>query len=293
MPNLIERRNLVHLPATATEQRLADGSSAAPEVEAPLLSLRADGSTGLPAIVGYSAVFGVDTEINSWFGKFKERIQQGAFKRAIREAQDVRALRNHDPDNLLGRTAAKTLTLREDNIGLFIEVDTPDTTIGRDTAESIRRGDISGMSFAFIVRKEKWINGEDGTPDMRVIQDVDLFDVGPVTYPAYTQTSASLRDASAVHRSGLRELGKEVPVLRAEQQAELDGEVKGEPAPVDEVKAEEEPPVVDADKDYVQEGIAVEEAFSAPSVPAAVRAKLELVRAQRAENEYQLSRLTK
>lgn len=161
-------------------------------------------------IVGYTAVFGVDTEILTFYGSFKERIQKGAFKRAIREAQDVRALRNHNPDNLLGRTTSKTLKLKEDDIGLFIEVDVPNNTIGRDTVESIERGDLSGMSFAFVVRKEKWINGEDGAPDLRIVQDVDLYDVGPVTYPAYKETSADARsEFSEIHRRGKELMGME------------------------------------------------------------------------------------
>lgn len=172
-----------------------------------------ESSDKLPKIVGYSAVFGVDTEIFTWFGSFNERIKKGAFRRAIREGQDVRALRNHNPDNLLGRTTSKTLRLREDDTGLWIEVDSPDTTIGRDTVEQIRRGDLTGMSFAFIIRKEKWVNGEDGAPSMRIIEDVDLFDVGPVTYPQYTQTTADLRASSIAHQVGLAELGLPVPAL--------------------------------------------------------------------------------
>jgi HK97 family phage prohead protease len=169
-----------------------------------------DNGNSLPKIVGYTSVFGVTTEIDSWFGSWTEQIEKGAFLRAIREKQDVRALRNHQPDNLLGRTSAKTLTLEEDDVGLFIRVDTPDTSVGRDTVESIKRGDLSGMSFAFIVRGEEWINGENGSPDMRIIKDVDLFDVGPVTYPAYVETTADLRDNSLIHRRGLAELGKPI-----------------------------------------------------------------------------------
>ena len=189
-----------------------------PEIERRLIAVqtetpvqledRAAEDNALPKIIGYTAVFGVDTEINSFYGGFKERIQKGAFRRAIREGQNVRALRNHDPDNLLGTTASKTVRLKEDDTGLFIEVDPPNTTVGRDTVESVRRGDLSGMSFAFIVRKEKWVNGENGSPDMRIIQDVDLFDVGPVTYPVYSQTTTDLRSASKAHQVGMAELGR-------------------------------------------------------------------------------------
>lgn len=221
------------MPQQPIERRRIDIT---PEIPARLEE-RAEGS-GPPRIVGYSAVFGVDTEINSYFGTFKERIQKGAFRRAIREGQNVRALRNHDPDNLLGTTDSKTVRLKEDDTGLYIEIDTPDTTIGRDTAESVRRGDLAGMSFAFVVRKEKWVNGEDGAPDSRIIQDVDLYDVGPVTYPAYTQTSADVRSASMAYQVGLAELGREVPRL-----ADVDPEEKrkAEPLPEADPVTEKEP----------------------------------------------------
>ena len=202
------------------------------------LEEREDGQSSL--ITGYTAVFGVDTTIETFFGSFKERIQKGAFRRAIREGQDVRALRNHEPDNLLGRTAAKTLRLKEDDRGLFIEVDPPNTTVGRDTVESIRRGDLSGMSFAFVVRKEKWINGEDGAPDVRIVQDVDLYDVGPVTYPAYAQTSADVRSASMAYRVGLAEMGKPVPVISGDTEASTEEDSsENEGKTAEETRAEE------------------------------------------------------
>lgn len=206
MPAQIERRFV-------TTDRLPQPIT----TEGPAPLARAQGEEGSEKIVGYTAVFGVDTVIQTYFGSFNERIQKGAFRRAIRENQDVRALRNHMPDNLLGRTTAKTLRLKEDDTGLHIEVDPPNTTIGRDTVESIRRGDLSGMSFAFVVRKEKWISGEDGAPSLRIIQDVDLYDVGPVTYPAYSQTTADLRQASQVHRVGFAEVGLDVPPLPADK----------------------------------------------------------------------------
>lgn len=201
----------------AVERRHVFVHTFKPSDEVPLVGIeaRAEDSAGdqLPKIVGYSAVFGVDTEIATYFGSFIERIQKGAFRRAIREGQNVRGLRNHDPDNLLASTAAKTLTLREDDIGLYIEIDPPNTSVGRDTVELIKRGDMSGQSFAMIPRKVTWISGNGDKPDIRIIQDVDLFDVGPVTYPQYTQTSVDTRSASLAYQIGLAELGRPVPPM--------------------------------------------------------------------------------
>lgn len=214
--HIIERRNLACdvLPEGVGLKVLC------PEVI--LTEERQGGQERAKQIVGYSAVFGVDTEIPTLFGSFRERIQKGAFRRAIREGQDVRALRNHNPDNLLGRTLSKTLRLKEDDIGLFIEVDVANNTIGRDTVESIERGDLSGMSFAFVVRKEKWINGEDGAPDLRIVQDVDLYDVGPVTYPAYKETSADARaESTEIYKRGKAEVKEQRSDEEAEQVTQL------------------------------------------------------------------------
>lgn len=145
-------------------------------------------------ICGYTAVYDKKIVIRDcWGDEFEETISRGAFSRAIAERQDVRALRNHEPDNLLGRTTSGTLVLREETNGLWIEIDPPDTSVGRDTVELVSRGDLSGMSFAFVVTRERWDYPKGGKP-CRYIEDVDLYDVGPVTYPAYDQTTALIID---------------------------------------------------------------------------------------------------
>jgi HK97 family phage prohead protease len=106
----------------------------------------------------------------------------------------VRALWNHNPDYVLGRNRAKTLTLSEDSRGLKIEVDPPDTQFARDLMVSIERGDVSQMSFAFSVRAngQNWGKDDDGQV-VRTLTNVRLFDVSPVTYPAYQQTDVAVR----------------------------------------------------------------------------------------------------
>ena len=144
-----------------------------------------------PVIEGHAAVF--DKFSEPFFG-FIEKVAPGAFARAIREKQDVRALVDHLPSSILGRTKSGTLTLREDSRGLRVRIQPPGTTLGRDTTESIRRGDIDQMSFGFMVKKESLEreagpNGE----DVRIIEDVDLFDVSVVTFPAYPDTDVGVR----------------------------------------------------------------------------------------------------
>lgn len=139
-------------------------------------------------IEGYAAVFNTMTDL----GWFREQIAPGAFKRAIAEKQDVRCLFNHNPDQMLGRTKSGTLTLEEDNTGLKFNCSVPDTTIGKDVYAMIQRGDVDQCSFAFNVKDEEVTYDDEGKAT-RTVKDVDLFDVSPVTYPAYPTTSVQAR----------------------------------------------------------------------------------------------------
>jgi hypothetical protein len=154
-----------------------------------------DDSDQAPMIRGYAAVF------NEWAdiipGMLRERIAPGAFRKTIREA-DVRALVNHDPNYVLGRNRAGTLHLREDNHGLAVEIEPPDAQWARDLVVSMKRGDISQMSFGF--RPVKWTEesaDDPGKPLDVTLQEARLFDVSVVTFPAYPQTEAWARSAIA------------------------------------------------------------------------------------------------
>lgn len=153
---------------------------------------RADGKQ---SIVGYGSVFydgTPDTEFELW-DDLVERIMPGAFDRAIEEKDDARALFNHDPSRLLGRVSAGTLDLSVDKRGLFYSIAPGETTIHADVRQMIERGDLTGSSFGFFVTDQKW-EKEDGK-DIRMILGVELFDVGPVTYPAYEGTTTGIRSA--------------------------------------------------------------------------------------------------
>lgn len=143
--------------------------------------------TGAPQIVGYAAVFDSPSQD---LGGFTEIVKPGAFTRTLKKA-DVRALFNHNPDYVLGRTKSKTLKLMEDAHGLMMEVMPPDQQWSRDLMDSIKRGDIDGMSFAFYTRKDNWYM--DGQTQYRELLDVELDDVSVVTYPAYPATQVGVR----------------------------------------------------------------------------------------------------
>ena len=145
-----------------------------------------------PRIEGYAAVFNKRSEV---LFDFAEQIEPGFFGPALK--QDVRALWNHNADLVLGRTKAKTLTIEEDERGLKVVIDPPDTQWGRDAVTSIRRGDVSQMSFGFTVKKggDEWSSDRGGLR-LRTLKAggcARLFDVSPVTFPAYPQTSAQVR----------------------------------------------------------------------------------------------------
>lgn len=147
-----------------------------------------EGDSGSKKIVGYVA------EFNKWsedLGGFVEQISPGAFRGTIK-TDDIRGLFNHNPDYVLGRNTAGTLALKEDKRGLFVEIDPPDAQWARDRMVSIARGDITGQSFGFETLRQEW---DESDPKIvrRTLHEVKLFDVGPVTFPAYPQTSVQVR----------------------------------------------------------------------------------------------------
>lgn len=158
------------------------------EVRSPLEE-DAGGSIGFK---GHAAIFDSKTLIQGWFMDWTEEIARGAFRKTISEA-DVRFLINHNADLLLARNRAGTLRLEEDEVGLATDADMAPTSYAKDLAISLERKDISQMSFAFEIVKEEW--DYDVDPIHRKITEVKLWDVAVVTYPAYTETDASLRSA--------------------------------------------------------------------------------------------------
>ena len=133
---------------------------------------------------GYAAIFNAPSEPLP----FTERIAPGAFKRSLQSRNDVKLLWNHDSGTVLGSTRAGTLRLEEDNVGLRVSADLPDTQAGRDAAYLIKRGDVDSMSFGFSVPKggDEWVSDSE-----RVLNSVRLFETSIVAFPAYAQTAGS------------------------------------------------------------------------------------------------------
>lgn len=138
-------------------------------------------------IQGYAAVFdspSVD------FGGWTETIDPEAFNEVLKD--DAFALFNHDPNLVLARNNVN-LTLSVDKRGLLYSFNMPNTSLGKDLAELIRSNVITKSSFAFRVKAQEWIH-TDGQASKRIIKKVGrLYDVSPVTYPAYPETSIGTR----------------------------------------------------------------------------------------------------
>lgn len=149
-------------------------------------------------LAGYSAVFDSPSENLGWGDvTVREKIAPGAFAEVL-QSSDCRALFNHDANLILGRQSAGTLTLKEDERGLFSEIRLPETSLGRDLAVSVARGDISQQSFAFTVAVDEWQEDRENKILTRTIHKIGrLYDISPVTYPAYGETTVAKRSFDA------------------------------------------------------------------------------------------------
>jgi len=175
--------------------------------------------TAAPLVRGYAALFNTKS---SDLGGFIERIDPHAFDEVDLE-DGVVALFNHDPSLILARSggASATLRLGTDERGLWYEFTPPNSPNGQNLAEALRRGDITQSSFGFSISRDNgeewdWVEDEEGREHaFRTIKRIArLYDVSPVTYPAYPDTSVAARSLEAVHK----------------QRANAEGRTAGEPA---------------------------------------------------------------
>ncbi|WP_067986221.1 HK97 family phage prohead protease [Neptuniibacter pectenicola] len=157
-----------------------------------------EGDSSPLKIIGYGSVFDSRSEN---LGGFREVIAPGAFDSVLDD--DVRALFNHDHNFVLGRTKSGTLSLVVDEKGLRYEITPPDTQTVRDLLiEPLRRNDIDQSSFAFSVARggEEWDEDEDGVIVRTITKFSRLYDVSPVTFPAYPEAGAAVRSLEAWKR---------------------------------------------------------------------------------------------
>lgn len=155
----------------------------------PAQELRLEGTGAKRTLVGYAALYDVESEE---LGYFTEIIRRGAFTESLAK-DDIRCLWNHDPNHVLGRNKAGTLRLSEDTKGLKFECDLPDTQLARDAVVTIERGDVSQMSFGFRTLEDRWTFRKAPELDLRELLKASMFDVSPVTFAAYSLTEVGVR----------------------------------------------------------------------------------------------------
>lgn len=172
------------------------------EIRTYCREVRASPDEGELRFEGYAALF------NSWsedLGGFREIIMPGAFRGALERGDDVRALINHDPNLVLGRSTAGTAELAEDDHGLRFVIRAADTSYARDLRANMKAGNVTQCSFQFEVEPggESWRRGLNGGPDERTLTAVRLYDISIVTFPAYQATQASARALSELKKTKL------------------------------------------------------------------------------------------
>lgn len=150
-------------------------------------------------IIGHAAVF---NSLSENLGGFREKINPGAFDEVLTD--DVRALFNHDSNKVLGRTKSGTLRLSVDERGLRYEIDPPETSTAKDLMELLRRGDVDQSSFGFIVGEDDW-EERDGEMFRTITKVKRLFDISPVTYPAYPDADAAKRELEQIKKEKKQE----------------------------------------------------------------------------------------
>ncbi len=177
------------------------------------VELRAEGD-GAPVLSGYGALF---NSYSSNLGGFVEEVAPGAFTETVSRGNNIALLGNHDPSWLLATTGSNTLTLVEDGIGLRYEapLNMADPDAQR-MAEKVRAGLMPGSSFSFTVIDDEWSETDAGFPLRRLLK-VRLYDVGPVTFPAYPSTADS--DVAVALRSLAEHTGVEFEALAAAREA--------------------------------------------------------------------------
>lgn len=156
----------------------------------PINEMRAalDETTEAKRVSGYASVFASRSEPIG--GMFIEEIMPGAFSKTLREGDQLMVW-SHDQSRPLARRSNGTLTLEEDDRGLKFTAILGDTSWGEDAYESIARGLVNQMSFAFQVVRDEWLPY--GDMAIRKVRELKLLEISPVVFPSYEATEVQAR----------------------------------------------------------------------------------------------------
>lgn len=185
-----------------------------------LWSERIDTDEGGDTMFGYAAIFNSDTLIDSWEGRFVERIMPGAFRNTLnRQNGSVPLLLEHGNGYIGNMPLGKPSVLREDDKGLYVEAKLSQTDYNENIKALLRDDALDGMSFRFSIKRDEWDDTKE--PPLRTIKEVELHEVSLVTFPAYKATTAGIRAHSPdAYRAWLKandEIDPTVEVFRNEE----------------------------------------------------------------------------
>lgn len=183
------------------------------ELTSNKIEIRED-DDGIRTLSGYAVKWEKKSQVLGLFYKFREQFKRGAFLKSLNN-DDQRFLWSHDTGKVLARTKNSTLRLKEDDIGLHFEVDLPNTTLGNDTYESIKRGDVDGVSFGFNVIDDEIDEPDDDMP-LRTVKKAKLIEVSAVAFPAYPDSEVSARGYDP-----MKQYDDELKAFKAEQAAKI------------------------------------------------------------------------
>lgn len=178
------------------------------------VEFRAEPSDDGRTLEGYAAVFNDPTLVDSWEGKFTERMMPGSFTKTISEKTPVMMF-NHGKHPMIGEIPIGTITeLREDSNGLYVKGRLADNWLIEPVRDAIRDGAVTGMSMRMRVVRDKWSPGSDRIPD-RAIHEVAVRELGPVVFPQYDNTAVSVRSREFFESLADPEVRSELALLFA------------------------------------------------------------------------------
>lgn len=171
---------------------------------------------GSVTLIGHAIVF--DSMSIPIAKQFREIVRRGAITRTINDGHQIKSYWNHNVDYVLGSRGAGTMRVAEDDKGLLVEIDAPNTqTVNDLVITPIRRGDVDQMSFAFDVNGQngqKWTARGAAPYDLRELLDIDVHDACPVASACYTQTDVDLRSTQ------YKQFRKEIEEFEREREAQ-------------------------------------------------------------------------
>ena len=174
---------------------------------------------GKKFVEGYAIKWGQMSVPLGYYYKFREKFQNGAFDEYLKSGADTKFLVDHDTGKVLGRSNKGTLSINSDETGLKYSLEIPTTTLGNDAYEDVRTGNKEYISVGFKMLSELWDESDEANV-IRTVVKANLPEISLTAWPAYEQTTASVRSIDEAYKEYRAEKEKSVPDAEAEKLAE-------------------------------------------------------------------------